>query len=42
MAPHLEREPDKTLALVAEMDMGEPELPPGAQSSTRARCIQRC
>ena len=30
MAPHLEREPDKTLALVAEMDMGEPELPPGA------------
>jgi FtsP/CotA-like multicopper oxidase with cupredoxin domain len=30
VAPHLEREPDKTLALVAEMDMGEPELPPGA------------
>ena len=30
MAPHLERKPDKTLALVAEMDMGEPELPPGA------------
>ena len=30
IAPHLEREPDKTLALVAEMDMGEPELPPGA------------
>ena len=30
MTPHLEREPDKTLALVAEMDMGEPELPPGA------------
>jgi FtsP/CotA-like multicopper oxidase with cupredoxin domain len=30
MASHLEREPDKTLALVAEMDMGEPELPPGA------------
>ena len=29
MAPHLEREPDKTLALVAEMDMGGPELPPG-------------
>ena len=27
---HLEREPDKTVALVAEMDMGEPELPPGA------------
>ena len=30
VAPHLQREPDKTLALVAEMDMGEPELPPGA------------
>ena len=25
----LSRKPDKTLALVAEMDMGEPELPPG-------------
>jgi FtsP/CotA-like multicopper oxidase with cupredoxin domain len=31
MAPHLEREPDKTIALVAEMDMGEPELPPAAK-----------
>jgi FtsP/CotA-like multicopper oxidase with cupredoxin domain len=31
LAPHLEREPDKTISLVAEMDMGEPpELPPGA------------
>jgi FtsP/CotA-like multicopper oxidase with cupredoxin domain len=30
IAPYLEAEPDKTLALVAEMDMGEPELPPGA------------
>jgi FtsP/CotA-like multicopper oxidase with cupredoxin domain len=30
VAPHLEREPDKTVALVAEMDMGEPEPPPGA------------
>jgi FtsP/CotA-like multicopper oxidase with cupredoxin domain len=30
IAPQLERQPDKTLALVAEMDMGEPELPPGA------------
>jgi FtsP/CotA-like multicopper oxidase with cupredoxin domain len=30
VAPHLEREPDKTVALVAEMDMGEPELAPGA------------
>ena len=30
IAPHLEREPDKTVAFVAEMDMGEPELPPGA------------
>jgi FtsP/CotA-like multicopper oxidase with cupredoxin domain len=27
---HLEAEPDKTVAFVAEMDMGEPELPPGA------------
>jgi FtsP/CotA-like multicopper oxidase with cupredoxin domain len=27
---HLEAEPDKTLAFVAEMNMGEPELPPGA------------
>ena len=26
----MEAEPDKTLALVAEMDMGEPELPEGA------------
>ena len=33
LAPHLEREPDKTVALVAEMDMGEPELPPGATVS---------
>ena len=30
VAAHLEREPDKTVAFVAEMDMGEPELPPGA------------
>jgi FtsP/CotA-like multicopper oxidase with cupredoxin domain len=30
VAPYLDAEPDKTLALVAEMDMGEPELPPGA------------
>ena len=30
VAPYLEREPDKTVALVAEMDMGEPELPAGA------------
>jgi FtsP/CotA-like multicopper oxidase with cupredoxin domain len=30
IAPYLEAEPDKTVALVAEMDMGEPELPPGA------------
>ena len=27
---YLEADPDKTLAFVAEMDMGEPELPPGA------------
>ena len=30
VAPHLEREPDKTVSLVAEMDLGEPGLPPGA------------
>jgi FtsP/CotA-like multicopper oxidase with cupredoxin domain len=30
IAPYLDAEPDKTLALVAEMDMGEPKLPPGA------------
>jgi FtsP/CotA-like multicopper oxidase with cupredoxin domain len=30
MAPYLDAEPDKTLALVAEMDMGEPEVPAGA------------
>ncbi len=30
IAPYLEAEPDKTVALVAEMDMGEPDLPPGA------------
>jgi FtsP/CotA-like multicopper oxidase with cupredoxin domain len=30
LANHLAAEPDKTLALVAEMDMGEPPLPPGA------------
>ena len=29
IARHLVAEPDKTIALVAEMDMGEPELPPG-------------
>jgi FtsP/CotA-like multicopper oxidase with cupredoxin domain len=30
IAPYLHAPPDKTLALVAVMDMGEPELPPGA------------
>lgn len=30
IARHLEREPDKKLALVAEMDMGEPVVPAGA------------
>jgi FtsP/CotA-like multicopper oxidase with cupredoxin domain len=30
IAGHLSAEPAKTLALVAEMDMGEPELPAGA------------
>jgi FtsP/CotA-like multicopper oxidase with cupredoxin domain len=29
VAPYLEAEPDKTVALVAEMDMGEPEPGPG-------------
>jgi FtsP/CotA-like multicopper oxidase with cupredoxin domain len=29
IAPYLETKPDETVALVAEMDMGEPELPPG-------------
>jgi FtsP/CotA-like multicopper oxidase with cupredoxin domain len=29
IAPYVDAEPDKTLALVAEMDMGEPEVPPG-------------
>ena len=28
IARYLDAEPDKTLALLAEMDMGEPELPP--------------
>ena len=31
IAPYLEADPDKSLAFVAEMDMGEPELPPGAE-----------
>jgi FtsP/CotA-like multicopper oxidase with cupredoxin domain len=30
IATYLDAEPDRTLALVAEMDMGEPELLPGA------------
>lgn len=30
IAPYLEAPSDKVVALVAEMDMGEPELPPGA------------
>jgi FtsP/CotA-like multicopper oxidase with cupredoxin domain len=30
VAQYLSSEPDKTLALVAEMDMGEPDLPDGA------------
>jgi FtsP/CotA-like multicopper oxidase with cupredoxin domain len=30
IAPHLAAPPDKTLALVAEMDLGEPDLPSGA------------
>ena len=39
LAPYWTAEPDKTLAFVAEMDMGEPEAT--APSSTRARCIPR-
>ncbi|HSD29633.1 MAG TPA: multicopper oxidase domain-containing protein, partial [Vicinamibacteria bacterium] len=31
LARYLDAEPDKTLALVAEMDMGQPALPPGAR-----------
>jgi FtsP/CotA-like multicopper oxidase with cupredoxin domain len=30
IAPYLDAEPDKEIALVAEMDMGDPELPEGA------------
>ena len=30
IGPYLDAQPDKTIALVAEMDMGEPQLPPGA------------
>jgi FtsP/CotA-like multicopper oxidase with cupredoxin domain len=30
LSPYLDATPDRTLALVAEMNMGEPELPPGA------------
>ena len=30
IAPYVDAEPDKTLALVAEMDMGQPELAPAA------------
>ena len=41
IAAHLEADPDKTLAFVAEMDMGEPELPPGRRSRTHARCTRR-
>src|SRR5215216_8039175 len=33
ITPYLEAEPDKAVALVAEMDLGEPELPPGATVS---------
>ena len=37
LAPYFDAAPDKTLALVAEMDMGAPRAP----SSTPARCIPR-
>jgi hypothetical protein len=30
ISPYLDADPDQTVALVAEMDMGEPELSPGA------------
>ena len=30
IAPYIDAEPNKTLALVAEMNMDEPKLPPGA------------
>jgi FtsP/CotA-like multicopper oxidase with cupredoxin domain len=30
LGPDLDRRPDKTIALIAEMDMGDPELPEGA------------
>jgi FtsP/CotA-like multicopper oxidase with cupredoxin domain len=30
MVPYLDAQPDKTIALVAEMDMGQPEIPAGA------------
>ena len=36
--PYLDAPPDKTLALVAELDLGVPD---GATSSTPARCIPR-
>jgi FtsP/CotA-like multicopper oxidase with cupredoxin domain len=38
MAPYLSTKPDKTLALVAEMDMGKPELADSVVSSTSALC----
>ena len=40
LAPLLDAPPDKTLAFVAEMDMGEPDIE-RARSSTRARCTPR-
>ena len=39
IAPYLEAPPDKMLALVAEMDLGEPETEAGPPS-TPARCIR--
>jgi FtsP/CotA-like multicopper oxidase with cupredoxin domain len=30
LGPDIDRQPDKTIALVAEMDMGEPDVPEGA------------
>src|SRR3954470_20466677 len=41
LGPLLDAPPEKTLAFVAEMDMGEPDLGAGARSSTPAPCIPR-
>ena len=40
LAPYLDADPDKTLAFVAEMNLGEPDRPTD-RSATSARCIRR-